>query len=282
MLVDTPGFDDPSRTDSDILTEISRVLAAQYEAGISLKGVIYLHRITDVRYQGSSLKALRIFDKICGQLALKNVLLVTTRWNEVDEAVGASREKQLRDGFWAYMLSNDSTMMRFHGTKESAMVIASVLMSKQTIVLDLQRELVKEGKTLQDTAAGGFIHENLSEREAECEQKLRELEELRKELREGDLTMKRKIQQDLAEEQQKLRTAQEDRERLRSEVIGEVRQELAQEKKKKRSGVQKVLPYLLKIIGIFVGFAPGRTDVLDSWLSESGVGESASDLISGL
>ncbi len=61
MLVDTPGFDDSGRTDSEILTDISRLLAAQYEAGVSLKGVIYLHRITDVRYQGSSLKALNIF-----------------------------------------------------------------------------------------------------------------------------------------------------------------------------------------------------------------------------
>ena len=58
LLIDTPGFDDSSKTDSMILTEISRLLAAQYEAGVSLKGVIYLHRISDVRYSGSSVKTL--------------------------------------------------------------------------------------------------------------------------------------------------------------------------------------------------------------------------------
>lgn len=63
MLVDIPGFDDSGRTDSKILTEIACLLAAQYEVGVSLKGVIYLHRITDVRYQGSSLKALNILRK---------------------------------------------------------------------------------------------------------------------------------------------------------------------------------------------------------------------------
>lgn len=93
-------------TDSQILEEISRILAAQYELGISLKGVIYLHRITDIRYAGSSVKTLEIFKKICGEMALKNVILVSTRWNEIDEATGAVREQQLRDDFWAYMLGH--------------------------------------------------------------------------------------------------------------------------------------------------------------------------------
>lgn len=285
MLVDTPGFDDSSRTDSEILTDISRLLAAQYEAGVSLKGVIYLHRITDVRYQGSSLKALNIFKKICGQLALKNVLLVTTRWNELDEAVGASREKQLREDFWAYMLGNGSTMTRFHGTKDSAMVIASELMSKQTIILELQRELVDEGKTLQETAAGGFVNENISVLKAQYEQELRDLDELRKQLQESDRTMKRKIEQDWAHEQQMLRTVQEDQERLRRDVAAEVRQAIAQKTKKKRSGVRKMLPLLptlLSIVGMFVGIPPGCTSVLTTWLSESDIGESVSGFISDL
>lgn len=285
MLIDTPGFDDSSRTDSEILTDISRLLTAQYEAGVSLKGVIYLHRITDIRYQGSSLKALNIFKKICGQLALKNVLLVTTRWNELEEPVGASREKQLRDDFWAYMLSNGSTMTRFHGTRDSAMVIASELMSKQTIVLELQRELVDEGKTLQETAAGGFVNENISVLKAQYEQELRDLDELRKQLRESDRTMKRKIEQDWAHEQRMLRTIQEDQERLRRDVAAEVRQEIAQKTKKKRSGVQKMLPLLptlLSIIGMFIGIPPGCTTMLTSWLSDSDIGESVSGFICDL
>ena len=111
----------------------------------------------------------------------------------MDEAVGASREKQPRKDFWAYMLSNGSTMMRFHGIKDSAMVIASELMSKQTIVLELQRELVDEGRTLQETAAGCFINENISDLKAQYEKELRDLDELRKQSQESDHTMKRKI-----------------------------------------------------------------------------------------
>ena len=93
MLIDTPGFDDSGRIESEILTEISRLLSAQYEAGVSFKGVIYLHRGTDIRYAGSSVKTLEIFKKICGKVALKNVLLISTRWNKVNEALGANREQ---------------------------------------------------------------------------------------------------------------------------------------------------------------------------------------------
>ncbi len=49
LIIDTPGFDDTERSDTEILTEISRLLALQYEIGMKLKGVIFLHRITDVR-----------------------------------------------------------------------------------------------------------------------------------------------------------------------------------------------------------------------------------------
>ncbi len=54
LLIDTPGFDDSKRSDTEILTEISRLLATQYKLVVTLKGIIYLHRITDNRFQGSA------------------------------------------------------------------------------------------------------------------------------------------------------------------------------------------------------------------------------------
>ena len=281
LLIDTPGFDDSTRTDSDILTEISRILAAQYQAGVTLKGVIYLHRITDVRYQGSSVKTLNIFKKICGDLALKNVLLVTTRWNEVDEAVGASREKELRESFWAYMLSKESTMTRFYGTRDSATAIASQLMSKSGIVLEIQKEMVDQGKTLKNTVAGSFVNEDISEMKARYEKELKDLDALRQTLVESDRAMKRQIQQDWGREQQRLRTAQEDEQRLRRDIAAEVRQEIEQKtNQKKSSGVWKMIPLLPSLLGViemFVGIPPGSTSLLTSWFTESGIGESVID-----
>ena len=278
LLVDTPGFDDSIRTDSDILTEISRILAAQYQAGVSLKGVIYLHRITDVRYQGSSVKTLNIFKKICGQMALENVLLVTSRWSEIDEAIGAGREKELRESFWAYMLKQKSTMARFYGTKDSATAIVSQLLSKRSIVLEIQREMVDERKNLNQTIAGSFVNENISEVKARYEKEINDLDALRQTLRDDDRAMKRQIQQDWAREQQRLKTAKEDEERLRRDIAAEVRQEIEQKtQEKKRSGAWKwipLLPSLLGILEMFVRIPSGSTDTLTSWFSESGLGGS--------
>ncbi|KAG7006421.1 hypothetical protein G7Y79_00014g035960 [Physcia stellaris] len=280
LLVDTPGFDDSVRSDSEILTEISRLLSAQYQGGVSLKGVIYLHRITDIRYAGSQVKTLNIFKKICGDLALTNVLLVSTRWHEVDEAEGASREQQLREKFWAYMLGHGSTMARFYGNRDSAIGIASQLVSKRSIILELQRELVEEGKTLKQTAAGSFVNDDLTELKAQHEAELKEIEQLRQTLRDNDRAMKRQVQLDWQREQQILQTAQEDQERLKINIAAQVRAEIEQkQEKKKRSGLWKsipLLPMLLGIVEMFVGIPPGSTSLLTSWLSGSGLTESIS------
>ena len=240
--------------------------------------MIYLHRITDIRYAGSSVKTLELFKKICGKVALKNVLLVSTRWNEVDEVLGATREQQLRDNVWAYMLGNGSTMARFYGDRESAIGITSQLMSRQDIVLQLQRELVDEGKTLGQTGAGVFVSNDITEMKAQHEHELRELEKLRQTLRENDRAMKRKVQNDWAREQQRLQMAQEDQERLRRDIAAEVRKEIEQKtQKKKSSGMWRLLPSLMGIIEMFVGIPPGSTSLLTSWFSSSGTGESVSD-----
>ena len=281
LLIDTPGFDDSERSDSEILIEISRTLTAQYEAGISLRGVIYLHRITDIRFSGSSVKTLNIFKRICGKLALKNVLLATTRWHEVEESVGAAREQQLRDDFWAFMLSNGSNMARFYGDKGSAMGMASQLMSQRSIVLELQRELVDEGKTLKQTMAGSYVNQDIAELKAQYQQQLKELDGFRQTLEESDRKMKNKAQADWERDQEKLEKAQEDEERLRRDIAAEVRQEIEEKSRKNKSSklwrVIPLLPSLLGVIEMFCGIPKGSSATLTSWFSDSGFGQSVSD-----
>jgi ethanolamine ammonia-lyase large subunit len=139
LLIDTPGFDDTQRTDSEILTEIARILSAQYDLGVQLKGVIYIHRITDIRYGRAAIKTFEIFKKICGKEALKNVLLITSRWDGIDSALGAERERQLKDNFWAYMAGHGSNISRFHGDRSSAISLVSQLLCREVVVLQIQR-----------------------------------------------------------------------------------------------------------------------------------------------
>jgi hypothetical protein len=161
LLIDTPGFDDSTRTDSEILTEIARILSAQYALGVELKGIVYIHRITDVRYNRAAIKTFEIFKKVCGEEPLSNVLLVTSRWDGVDLSVGAGRERQLKTKFWAYMIGHGSNMSRFYGDRPSAIGLVSQLLCRDKVVLKLQKELVDEGKSLDSTAAGAYVSDNL-------------------------------------------------------------------------------------------------------------------------
>lgn len=106
-LIDTPGFDDTNRSDTDILKDIAFYLSSIYSKKVKLAGIIYLHRITDVRMTGSSYKNLRMLEKLCGDGAMSKVVLVTTMWNLLGRpgsdhtvAVGEQREAMLKDKFW--------------------------------------------------------------------------------------------------------------------------------------------------------------------------------------
>ena len=157
-VVDTPGLDDTKRSDTEILDEITQFLATQYSLGIPLKGVIYLHRITDNKMQGNALRYFRMFQKLCGDQALGNVVLVTTMWDQLkNSAIGLQRDQQLRDEFWNLMAAKGSHITSFDGSPEMAETIVWRLMRKSSVVLDIQREVVDEGRRLDETSAGRVI-----------------------------------------------------------------------------------------------------------------------------
>ena len=118
-LVDTPGFDDTNRSDTEVLREIATWLTDSYTANIKLNGIIYLHRISDVRMQGSAKKNLFMFKKLCGPNALRHVILATTMWDRVSEVEGRAREQELTstDDFWGWMVSQGSRVCRHSGRR---------------------------------------------------------------------------------------------------------------------------------------------------------------------
>lgn len=273
LLVDTPGFDDTERTDAEILDEIARILSAQYQLGVQLKGVIYVHRITDVRYSRSAVKTFEVFKKICGDDALKNVLLVTSKWAEVEPVLGSDRERQLKQKFWSYMIERGSNMSRFHGDRDSAVSLISQLLCKDTVVLELQSELVDRGKRLDQTAAGGYVSDKIDGLKKQYEDELDSLERMKAELRENDRAMRRQYQEDLEDEKAKLERLQQEKVTLQHPVGSEVRQEI-NKAQKKRSGLAILLPFIptaIGIIGMFVGIPSGVTDLLASWCEDFGV-----------
>ncbi|KAI5985475.1 hypothetical protein EDD15DRAFT_1631340 [Pisolithus albus] len=92
---------------------------------------------------------------MCGKDYFKNVIFVTTMWDEVSEEVGSERKQDLRSDFWREMINLGSTSHRFQGTTESAWKIINFLAERRP--LQIQREMVDDHLPLQLTAAGGAI-----------------------------------------------------------------------------------------------------------------------------
>lgn len=273
LLIDTPGFDDTSRTDSEILTEIARILSAQYALGVQLKGIIYIHRITDIRYNRTAVKTFEIFKKICGHEALRNVLLVTSRWDGIDEAKGADRERQLKEKFWAYMVDRGSNISRFHGDRDSAISLVSQLLVRDKVVLQLQKELVDEGKDLNDTVAGSYVDDNLEKLKQQVKDELASIEKLKQDLVETDRAMKRQARLDWEQESARLKALQNQQVSLQHPVGTEVRQEIQQKKSGLSSGLAKVVPFVpvaISILATFCGIPPGLTEIFTGWMADFG------------
>ncbi|CUS11021.1 unnamed protein product [Tuber aestivum] len=210
-LVDTPGFNDTTRTDTDILTEISGWTSKTFKENRLLSGIIYLHSITNVRMDGSAVKNLMMFQKLCGRGALKNVFLTTTQWSRVtDQAKGEVRERALCEerNFWGLLIERGATLQRFHGTGESGMGLIDQLMPNKPAALDIQEQLVTEKRTLVGTDAGRCINEELIAQEEKYKEEIKGLESEREEaIKEKDAEMKELIAEELAKTRERLEKA---------------------------------------------------------------------------
>jgi hypothetical protein len=120
---------------------------------MKLSGIIYLHRTTDTRMGGSARKILSMFRKLCGTEVLQNVLLVSTMWETTELSTGERREKELVDteDFWGLLLGGGAKVERHDNSRESAMRLLKNLVGKNRVTMSIQKEMVNEHKTLDQT-----------------------------------------------------------------------------------------------------------------------------------
>ena len=179
-LIDTPGFDDTNRSDTDILATIAGHLEnacvvffqdsctrayseIRYKAGMKLSGLVYVHRISDFRMGGISSRNFRMFRKLCGDDTLKNVVIVTNMWGEVSQAKGEMREAELKNKFFKPALDKGAQMLRHDNTVESAHNILQHIIRNHPLPLKIQRELVDEMKDIGETDAGQEVESQIQE-----------------------------------------------------------------------------------------------------------------------
>ncbi len=190
FLIDTPGFDDTYRSNSEVLKDIAFILAQLYRMKIALAGVIYLHRITDNRLSGTAVTSLKILAKLCGEGAYRQIILTTSMWdtvrvpgNNAEFLSAIDRENQLKQAetAWRGLCSRGSPSMRWIRSKEgwSSIAILDALMDLYLqygqLELRIQVELVDEGKHLDDTEARMAVDEELSKAQTELREEMEAL-----------------------------------------------------------------------------------------------------------
>ncbi|KAH8770369.1 hypothetical protein F5882DRAFT_465591 [Hyaloscypha sp. PMI_1271] len=121
---------------------------------LKLAGIIYLHRITDNRMGGSTLKNLNMFEALCGTTDLSHVVLATTMWDKMvdpDNRKKAIRfEQDLQRDYWGDMIEIGSKTFHHDDTKGSAMHIVDHILSLRGDMTaagqQLQKDLLEERK----------------------------------------------------------------------------------------------------------------------------------------
>ncbi|KAL0056583.1 hypothetical protein AAF712_016812, partial [Marasmius tenuissimus] len=135
-----------------------------------------------------STKNFRVFRELCGEDTLKNVAIVTNRWEEVPPAKGAAREEELRtrDLFFKVAIDKGAQLVRHQNTSESAAtILRDMVTNNAPLPLLIQEEMVDKNKQLSDTAVGQFLSLDLSEQMQRLKNEVERLQNELKSLKEN-------------------------------------------------------------------------------------------------
>ncbi|KAF8133158.1 P-loop containing nucleoside triphosphate hydrolase protein [Mycena galopus ATCC 62051] len=221
-FVDSPGFDDSREgvTDTDSLRKIAVFLEAQFNQNKILSGIIYLHRITDPRMGGVSVRNLKMFRKLCGDAALKNVVVVTTRWDDVqdkDKGAMEQREKELMatpGKFFEPLMTAGGRSLRHDNTAASARRIMEAFFENHPIPLQIQLEM-SDGKTLEETAAGSELAAELKKLMDKHSSEIKNLEEeIAEAIAAKDEALKKELEAERMKMQKQMKNWQNQRKEL--------------------------------------------------------------------
>lgn len=163
-----------------------------------------------------------MFKKLCGEDSFASVVLGTTMWESIPEAVGDAREAELRTSpeFYGEMIRQGSEMMRHINNRNSAMNIINHLVRRQkTTVLKIQREMAINGASLDETEAGRELENEMLKQKKLFEERLREATaEMQTALESNDRVNADRLATQQEELNKKIADAQRSRDELRVDM----------------------------------------------------------------
>lgn len=242
-LVDTPGFDDTYESDQTVLERLSMWLSESYRGGTLVSAVLYLHRISDVRIQGSTLGNFRIFRALCGDDYASRICLCTTFWDLYQDSllIPAQRLEALQeDDFWGEMCNRGSKVCKAPIDQAELQALIASLAQPKAIALKVQHEVVDEGKPHNETSAMKSLFE--VEMERQMQQHKSEMEEVKAKFEEDMRAKEKKFADDFEKMNQKFEeTLQAQREET-ERVTSEMKRRLSEQARPVSTGQRPPLP----------------------------------------
>ncbi|KAJ5442073.1 hypothetical protein N7445_005080 [Penicillium cf. griseofulvum] len=231
-LIDTPGFNDTNRSDIDTLSVLATYLGASYANGVRIHGILMLHPISDNRMSGSSVRNLNMMKAMCGFASYSNLAIATTMWSE-RSPLCKQREVQLLsdERFFGGLISRGATTFRHNEkgllgsleeiTSARRIVTHLILQSEKypPAVLELQREIVDQGKVIGETKAGILLAGDLYKARQAHEQELKRLKKaIETEIAQKNTKHAAEMQELKADLEKQMRKTEQDKQALQKSM----------------------------------------------------------------
>jgi hypothetical protein len=183
--------------------------------------------------QGSALKYLNTFKKLCGEDFFKNVYLGTTCWDLLEnEEMGVQRERELTEpgGFWNPLLKRGSTVVRIPIEPERAKALALQMGSNSASFLKSQCEM-SNGTCAEKTSAARTVDPSLDALRREHEERVRKQKTaFARKLREREMAAKADAERERQRQERLLKWQEAERElMLAQRTEAEVKQKRREE-----------------------------------------------------
>ncbi|KAJ6562011.1 hypothetical protein B0H19DRAFT_943431 [Mycena capillaripes] len=134
-FIDTPGFGDTSRSDTQIFAQIESFIATACQNGKKLAGVIYMHQTFDVPVDGMLKRNFEMFKQLWrSDNAFENIVIVTNIWSD--------------DQIFKPFLAKGAHLVRHDKSVASAQAILRCVLKRQPSTFQIQEELVDQGTSM--------------------------------------------------------------------------------------------------------------------------------------
>jgi len=147
---------------------------------IWVTGVLFLHRISDNRFSHTAQRISTVLNSLCGNAAMKNLMLCATMWDRVPEDEGNNRFDELcQIGVWKDMIANGAGTAVISNKGSDAKtkaekIVSDLIKNAQPVELAIQDEMINRKRILTETKAGKILEQH-REKQAEDNRKVTEL-----------------------------------------------------------------------------------------------------------